>query len=94
MVNDPSCEDAPGGDDEDGAAATGPGSLLPLCVLCTRLERALSGTGSADEPIAAKLLPATHTPGYIDRHNRFKDKLERETCTVCHGRDFRCLGCH
>ncbi len=42
----------------------------------------------------AKLQPASHSPGFIDRHNRFKDQLERETCTVCHGREFRCLGCH
>jgi len=63
------------------------------CLTChTKIDPPFSCEQCHAEP--AKLLPATHTPGYIDRHNRFKDKLERETCTVCHGRDFRCLGCH
>ena len=50
-------------------------------------------------PKDAKLKPtATHTPDFLDKHPKtLKEKggpLEKESCAVCHGVKFRCLGCH
>lgn len=41
---------------------------------------------------ASSLKPASHTPEYLDLHNRIK--LNKKTCTICHGVNFRCMGCH
>ena len=43
---------------------------------------------------AVKLKPATHTPDYIDVHSSRKTKLDKPSCVICHGVDFRCMGCH
>jgi hypothetical protein len=40
----------------------------------------------------ANLKPASHVPGFQDTHSR--PSLEKTGCAVCHGRSFRCLGCH
>ena len=40
------------------------------------------------------LKPASHTPDYLDLHNSGKLKLDNQSCAVCHGRRFKCLGCH
>jgi hypothetical protein len=42
----------------------------------------------------AALKPASHTPDFLDTHTTGKLDLDRTTCAVCHGRRFRCLGCH
>jgi len=42
----------------------------------------------------AALKPANHTPGFLDVHHRKNANLNKETCAVCHGRKFTCLGCH
>jgi len=42
----------------------------------------------------AKLTPASHTPDYLDTHTSGKSGFDKTTCAVCHGRKFRCLGCH
>ena len=39
------------------------------------------------------LLPANHTPGFIDRHTN-KNSVDKSTCASCHGRRFTCMGCH
>lgn len=44
--------------------------------------------------LTAKLKPADHVPGFLDLHNRKDAKLDKESCAVCHGRKFTCLGCH
>lgn len=41
-----------------------------------------------------KIRPATHTADFLDLHNKRVHVLGRETCVVCHGRKFTCLGCH
>ena len=41
-----------------------------------------------------KIRPATHTADFLDLHNKRVNALGRETCAVCHGRKFTCLGCH
>jgi len=42
----------------------------------------------------ARLKPASHTPDFLDSHTSGKLGLDKTTCAVCHGRQFRCLGCH
>jgi hypothetical protein len=42
----------------------------------------------------ARLKPPNHTPDFLDTHTTGKLGLDEQTCAVCHGRHFRCLGCH
>ena len=44
----------------------------------------------------AELRPASHTeiPHFMDAHSSGKVQLDKATCTLCHGRNFRCMGCH
>lgn len=42
----------------------------------------------------AQLKPANHVEGFLSGHTSGKMNLDKTTCTVCHGRNFRCLGCH
>ena len=41
---------------------------------------------------AAALMPPSHTAKYLDGHSSMK--LDKPSCTICHGTNFRCLGCH
>lgn len=43
---------------------------------------------------AAKLRPADHPADFLESHSRPEAKFDKTTCAVCHGRRFRCLGCH
>src|SRR5262249_25966820 len=42
----------------------------------------------------AKLKPANHVATFLDAHTSGKLGLDKTTCAVCHGRTFRCMGCH
>jgi hypothetical protein len=42
----------------------------------------------------AQLRPVSHTSDFLDTHTSGKLGLDKTTCAVCHGRKFRCLGCH
>jgi hypothetical protein len=42
----------------------------------------------------AHLKPASHTNDWLDRHTSRKVPKDKQTCAVCHGRQFTCLGCH
>jgi len=42
----------------------------------------------------ARIKPASHTPDYLDLHNSGKVTLDKQSCVICHGRRFRCMGCH
>jgi hypothetical protein len=42
----------------------------------------------------ANLKPASHTADFLDTHTTGKLGLDQASCAVCHGRHFRCLGCH
>ncbi len=63
------------------------------CLVChSRIEPPLSceychGPGR-------DLRPATHTPDFLDSHANGKMQLDKQSCALCHGRRFRCLGCH
>jgi hypothetical protein len=45
-------------------------------------------------PKGALLKPASHVPGFLDTHSNKKSGLDMQSCAVCHGRKFTCLGCH
>ena len=40
------------------------------------------------------LKPASHTNEWLESHSRKTLVKDKESCAVCHGREFRCLGCH
>ena len=42
----------------------------------------------------AALKPASHAPDFLDTHTRKDAKYDKESCAICHGRKFQCLGCH
>ena len=42
----------------------------------------------------APLKPASHLPSFLSDHTSGKLNLDKPSCVVCHGRNFRCLGCH
>ena len=42
----------------------------------------------------AQLKQASHVSGFMSSHTSGKLNLDKTTCVACHGRNFRCLGCH
>lgn len=42
----------------------------------------------------AKIKPPSHTRDYLDVHSGKNAKLDKPSCKICHGRGFRCMGCH
>jgi predicted CXXCH cytochrome family protein len=42
----------------------------------------------------AQLKPASHALHFADTHSSGKLNLDKTTCAVCHGRAFKCAGCH
>lgn len=40
------------------------------------------------------LKPASHVQGYMSSHSSGTLNLDKASCTICHGTNFRCLGCH
>ena len=41
-----------------------------------------------------QIKPASHTASYVDFHSTGKANLDKQSCVICHGRKFQCLGCH
>lgn len=42
----------------------------------------------------SNLKPANHASSFLSDHTSGKLNLDKASCVVCHGRNFRCLGCH
>jgi hypothetical protein len=41
------------------------------------------------------LEPAGHGEGFVDAHSRVhRDAVAKQSCQMCHGRNFHCAGCH
>ena len=38
--------------------------------------------------------PASHKADYVDTHSSGRMKLDKQSCVICHGKKFNCLGCH
>lgn len=63
------------------------------CLVChNRIEPPFSCEKCHTE--VAKLNPANHTPDWVDVHSSGTQKLDKQSCAVCHGRNFTCQGCH
>jgi hypothetical protein len=63
------------------------------CLVChTHIDPPDSCEFCHSKGIALK--PTNHTPDFLDTHTTGKLGLDEQTCAVCHGRHFRCLGCH
>lgn len=69
---------------------------LPQMADCLVCHNQISPPDSCEfcHPKDAQLRPANHVPGFLDTHTNKKSGLDLETCAVCHGRKFTCLGCH
>jgi len=66
---------------------------MPDCLVChTKIDNPFS-CELCHTP-GNHLMPASHTPDYVDRHSTGKMNLDKASCVVCHGKKFRCLGCH
>ena len=63
------------------------------CLVChTKIDAPFSCEKCHDSKAAIK--PTNHTADFLDSHNRKNHTWDKETCAVCHGRTFTCLGCH
>lgn len=63
------------------------------CLVChTQIDPPFSCEDCHAKDAAIK--PASHVEHFIDRHSAGKMALDKSTCAVCHGREFRCMGCH
>lgn len=40
------------------------------------------------------LKPASHVEGFMSAHSAGNLNMDKASCTICHGTNFRCLGCH
>lgn len=66
---------------------------MPDCLVChTKIDNPFS-CELCHAP-GKHLMPASHTPDYVDRHSTGKMNLDKASCVVCHSRKFTCLGCH
>ena len=63
------------------------------CLVCHNKIDAPFSCEKCHDPKAA-IKPANHPPDFLDSHNRKNHTWDKETCAVCHGRTFTCLGCH
>ena len=89
------CEACHRGLEESGQVT---GAALPQmadCLVChTQIEAPFSCWDCHGEK--ADLRPANHTaiPHFMDAHSSGKLNLDKATCTLCHGPNFHCMGCH
>ncbi len=86
------CEACHRGLEASGTSAT----HMPLMADCLVCHNQIDPPYSCETCHAkgAALKPANHTPDFLDAHTTGKLGLDEATCAVCHGRHFRCMGCH
>jgi hypothetical protein len=66
---------------------------MPDCLVChTKIEAPFSCWDCHSQE--ANLKPANHVENFMDSHSSGKLQLDKSTCALCHGRTFRCMGCH
>lgn len=63
------------------------------CLVCHNKVDAPFSCEKCHDPGQA-LKPASHTNEWLESHSRRTVVKDKESCAVCHGREFRCLGCH
>ena len=87
------CEACHRGLEESDARAKAAYPQMADCLVChTKIEPPFSCRTCHAE--TAQLRPASHTPDLIDTHSSGKLQFDKQSCAVCHGRKFLCLGCH
>ena len=63
------------------------------CLVChTKIDPPFSCETCHDAK--AELRPSNHLADFLDSHNRKNHTWDKDTCAVCHGVRFTCLGCH
>lgn len=66
---------------------------MPDCLVChPKIDNPFSC--EMCHAAGAHLKPASHTRHYIDFHSTGKANLNKQSCVICHGKKFTCLGCH
>lgn len=63
------------------------------CLVCHNQIEPPFSCEKCHEP-DADLKPPSHTAEYLESHSRPGALKEKQSCAVCHGRRFTCLGCH
>ncbi len=71
-------------------------ALLPRMADCLVCHNDIDPPDSCSfcHAAGAQLKPANHTADFLDSHTSGKLGLDKTTCAVCHGRRFKCMGCH
>jgi hypothetical protein len=71
-------------------------ALLPRMADCIVCHNEIDNPFSCEKCHAKgeDLKPASHVAGFMSAHNSGKMKLDKPSCVICHGSNFRCLGCH
>ena len=87
------CQACHRGLDADGAVTKANYPRMADCLVChTKIDPPFSCPTCHVQ--GANLKPASHTPDFLDSHTAGIATLDRSGCAICHGREFRCLGCH
>jgi len=87
------CEACHRGLEESDAVTTGAMPQMADCLVChTQIDNPFSCEKCHARD--ANLKPANHVSDFLDTHTTGKLGLDKSSCAVCHGRKFRCLGCH
>ena len=87
------CEACHRGMEESDAVTSAAMPRMADCLVChSQIENPF--TCEKCHAKNANLKPANHVPQFLDTHTTGKLNLDKTTCAVCHGRSFRCLGCH
>ena len=67
--------------------------MMADCLVCHAKVDPPFSCEKCHEP-GPHLKPASHTRQFLDEHSRRGVLKEKQSCAVCHGRKFTCLGCH
>lgn len=87
------CEACHRGMEESEAVSKENFPRMADCLVChNKIDLPFSCEQCHDD--VAALRPASHSTNFIDLHSSGKANLDKPSCTVCHGRNFRCMGCH
>ncbi|MEZ5355075.1 MAG: cytochrome c3 family protein [Bryobacteraceae bacterium] len=67
---------------------------MPDCLVChPKIDAPFSCEKCHDA--GSHLKPASHAVGdFMDQHSTGRAGLNKLSCVVCHGKGFRCMGCH
>ena len=87
------CEACHRGMEESEAVSRANMPQMADCLVChNQIEVPFSCEKCHDH--VESLKPASHTDQFIEQHSTGKAGFDKASCAVCHGRTFRCMGCH